>query len=322
MSDFNIHIKGGLRGRFRLFTTNEHGDVTKDTGFFDNLITNAGLDQIGTYSPYNTNYNIPYIGTIAYVGTGNTAPAYTDTALTAYLASSNYQSGGAFSTSTYVPAGTNPGYIYWTATYIFPAGTATGTLAEVGVGELAGASPGTKLLFSHALIVDGSGNPTTITVLSTEQLNVVYELQLMIDPTVYTGTITYNSVTYNLSWLPSNVNATYNGPISQTDLGTATEWTTFLVWNGSIQGVTQQPTGTSTGNGSAPTLTSYVSGNYYITATWSGGINDWNLTGEITAITLRSNLGFQYQIGISPAIPKTNYYSMTFTCTFSWNRYP
>ena len=321
MSNFSFKISGGLRGRLRLFTTDETGKITKDTGFFNNLITDAGLDQLGTYNPETTAYNMPFIGTIAFVGTGNTPPAYTDTALTSYLASSNYNNSGAFATSTYTPAGTNPGYISWTATYTFPAGTATGTLAEVGIGELAAPSPGTNILFSHALIVDGSGNPTTITVLSNEQLNVVYELQLVIDPTIQTGTITYNSVTYNLSWLPSNVSTSCAGPISLSDTGSGSNWM-FSVFNGTIQGITQTPTGNSTQNGTQPALSSYTSGSYFITATWSGTINDWNLSGGISAMLVQHNLGFPYQIGISPAIPKTNFYSMTFSCTFSWNRYP
>ena len=321
MSNFNLKIKTGVRGRFRLFTTDETGKITKDTGFFNNLITNGGLDQIANYVPYSTAYSTPYLGTVAFVGTGNTPPAYTDTSLTSYLASSTWANSGAFANSVYTPAGTNPGYISWTATYIFPAGTATGTLAEVGIGEIASPSPGINILFSHALIVDGSGNPTTITVLANEQLNVVYELQLIIDPTIQTGTITYNSVTYNLSWLPANVNNSTIGPISMSDTTTTSQWE-FFVFNGTIQGITQGPTGTQTQNGTAPVLSSYTSGNYYITATWSGGINDWNLSGGISAVMVQSNLGFPYQIGISPAIPKTNFYSMTFSCTFSWNRYP
>ncbi len=321
MKDFHIHIKGGLRGRLRLTTTLSDGTVTKDTGWFDNLITNAGLDQIGAYSAWNT--STASIGQIAYVGTGNTPPAVTDTTLTAYLASSNYLNAGFPSTgSVYVPAGANPAYIYWNFTYTFPAGTATGTLAEVGVGELGPLSTD-KLLFSHALIVDGSGSPTTITVRSNEQLNVSYQLQLIINSTLQTGTIVFNGITYNLSWLPANVNFGFNTPQTLSDLGAiSSNWPDFSVYNGVIQGITLTPTGTQTGNQSNPSLSTYVAGDYSITATWSGGINDWNLTGGITAILVTSNLGFPYQIGISPAIPKTNFYSMTFTCTFSWNRYP
>ncbi len=85
------------------------------------------------------------------VGSGNAAPAETDTALQARASTSNInvQSNN---------SNVSPRYGWRRRTFRFAAGAAAGNLSEVGVGWT------TTAVFSRALILDGSGNPTTITV--------------------------------------------------------------------------------------------------------------------------------------------------------------
>ncbi|WP_251258216.1 hypothetical protein, partial [Enterobacter hormaechei] len=141
---------------------------------------NAGLDLLGTTDD-------TYVYTFCRVGSGNTAPAVTDTVLVSQVASSSTQQAinngvdrsGAF-------------YAWVRRTTRFTTGTAAGTLAEVGV------SPTTSgPLFSRALILDSGGNPTTITVLPDETLDVTYELRLYPTLTDATGTVDIAGVTYN-----------------------------------------------------------------------------------------------------------------------------
>ena len=195
MNTTTMNMEGGLAGFYQLIVRDvATGKITKQTEPFKNLITNSGLDYffIGFPDPFGNSWVLQG----AYVGTGNTAPAYTDTVLTSWLASTN---GGGSSRSpmsswVYVAAaGGAPPYWTSTGTWTFPAGTATGTLAEVGIGGFLSSSPG-YILQSHALIVDSMGTPTTITVLSTEELTLTYTLNLYWDVTTQTGSINISGV--------------------------------------------------------------------------------------------------------------------------------
>ena len=318
-----------FRGRFRLRVKRNDGSIRLDTGWFPNLITNAGLNQLGYYSTTLTGYNVPYIAWAGFVGSGNTTPAYTDTVMTS-LVSGTYGTAGVMGSGVVNASGTPP-TITWTGTFAFPAGNATGTLAEVGVGRyitLPSTNPGTNgtyELFSHALIVDSGGNPTTITVLSNEELDVTYQLQEVVNTTLQTGTITIGTTTYNLSWIPY-VGITFGNPASSAWTGTGSS-ASLTPYNGSIgSNISTGPSGTGlSGSGVTVSFATYTSGNYYVDGTWSATINDWNDPNNvgISAMTIRSGGWIHsYQIGISPAIPKTNFYSMTFTNRFAWARYP
>ena len=320
-----------LRGWYRLRVRREDGSVRLDTGWFPNLITNAGLDQLGYYSTNITSYNIPYIAWAFFVCTGNTAPDYTDTVMTSLVSGAYSQYG--FLGSGVVASSATPPTITWSGTASFPAGSATGTLAEVGNGyyiTLPSSNPGTDgtyQLFSHALIVDGSGNPTTITVLSNEQLDVSYQLQEVIDTTIQTGSLTIGGTTYSLQWLPY-VGVGFNAPMSVTwtGIGSANSGNGagIAVYTGPIgANINTPPSGTGSRGGSVTmSYATYTSGNYYADGTWSATIDDWNVTDGIGAMIIRSSGIHSYQIGFTPSIPKTNFYSMTFTNRFAWARYP
>jgi len=128
--------------------------------WFPNLITDYGMDLMsGAVSGYTEMWNY------CSVGTGNAPPAFGNTNLVNRKASTN-------STASSL-IGNEENYIWRRITYQFPQGAATGNLAEVGIGV---SSTGDRL-FSRALIKDASGNPTTITVLPDEVLQVVWEIR-------------------------------------------------------------------------------------------------------------------------------------------------
>src|SRR5690348_10025514 len=176
-----VNLKHKTRGFFRLQVYDSEGNCTKDTGFFENLITNQGLNQMGN-SPYTGSFGLKYINTHSSVGTGTTPPTFADTQLTSFLAQwPTTTTGYEGSSSSSYTAGPPP---YWSQIwkYTYATGTAAGNLSEVGVGVFISGDTQPRL-FSHALILDGGGSPTTITVLSTEVLVLTYELRVYPDTT-------------------------------------------------------------------------------------------------------------------------------------------
>src|SRR5690554_45398 len=74
-----------LGGRFRLVTSKdaECKQVVEDTDFFDNLITNTGMNRIGEVSTNSSTVSTAFsmlCGRFV-VGSGSAAPQFTDTAL-------------------------------------------------------------------------------------------------------------------------------------------------------------------------------------------------------------------------------------------------
>jgi hypothetical protein len=324
--NINIPQQVKLGGRFRLQVKNKEGKVTKDTGWFDNLITNQGLDWLGTASPnYNVSYGQQIICTHCGVGTGSTAPANTDTALTSFLAmypassSSNVEG---FSTSTYVAG--PPAYWSGVFVYNFAVGAVVGNISEVGCGNTA-SSDTQPQLFNHALIVDSLGDPTTISLTSSDALVVNYELRMYLDLTDNTYSMVIAGVTYGGTYRRSNVTSVPPFYLTTSyDINGAPYAANLVVYNGSITSVTTaSPTGSSDGGGGSfgTSFGTYTSGSYYTAVTNSMPLGNGNLSGGITAIQTISQHG-SYQFAVSPAFPKTALYTATITWTISWARYP
>ena len=314
-----LNMCGGLEGFYQLTVRDAAtGKITKQTKPFKNLITNAGLDYffIGFSGTFGTRSVLP----AAYVGTGTTPPTTADTTLTSFLASVNSTNPADSPMSSWVyvaAAGSVPPYWTSTGTYTFPVGTATGTLSEVGIGGYLATAPG-YILQSHALIVDGGGTPTTITVLSTEQLTLTYTLNLYWNVTTQMGTINISGITYATSWLPyqlNNVNGV-SGEIFADNLSI------LQGYNGSLGTPTTSPSG-STGNTGTNTVSpvTYTPGSYFQQVSYTCDINHLNFTGGITVLVVNS-VFHKFQIGFVPAIPKDNTYTFTFICNFSLARYP
>lgn len=167
----------GVAGLYKL-QVRRHGLLIYETPWFDNLITNAGLEALGEAKTP---------GRYAMVGTDNTAPLVGNTTLGAQLASFDSTTGGAPSGGV-VTTGTR--YGWQRQTYPFPQGAVVGNVAEVGVGW------STTAVFSRALV------SPAISVLAIDQLTVVYELRMYVPTVDATGTKTIDSVSYNYTIRP------------------------------------------------------------------------------------------------------------------------
>lgn len=304
-----------VQGFFKLEAVNEEtGERRLLADWFPNLILNQGLERIGVATGAGVQ---PNILSAAHVGSGSTAPAATDTALqTPVAATTNVQS----TTSTYVAG--PPAYTNGVVTYRFATGTAAGNLSEVGVGW----GTGTSNLFSRSLIKDGSGNPTTITVLSSEALDLSYEFRLY-PPGDVTGSITISGTSYsytirpqqisNTTWWAAFAWTTY-GPYPGTNTGSFT-W----AYDGGIGSSTSTPSGNSFSSSSISfTIAAYSSNSYKLGATLTFGLNDANFTGGIKSISAPFYGSSTWQMEFTPKIDKTPTKVLTLNFEVSWARRP
>lgn len=171
----------GFRGLYRA-TVRRHGKVIATREWFDNLITDAGLESLG-----EAKASFRY----CMVGTGNTAPANGNTTLQAQVASLDYVSASGTSSGGVVTSGTR--YGWERRTFPFAQGAVTGNIAEVGIGW------STTAVFSRSLV------SPAITLLSIDQLTITYEIRMYvpIEGTAdVTGSVVIDGTTYNYTVRP------------------------------------------------------------------------------------------------------------------------
>lgn len=310
MEPLKIEIK--LAGRFKLSSArlDSNGDEVVGsrrelTGWFDNLILDQGMNYLGGILSTYAN--------ACQVGSGTTAPAVSDTGLVSRVAGTS-----TILSSSSSPASVPPYYVALTRTFRFAEGAAAGNLAEIGVGQ----TTTTNTLFSRALIKDGMGNPTTITVLSDEILDVTYELRYYCPPTDVTGTIvatgniggTYDFILRAANVTSGNSNLGWLLPVTQTQSGTATSY------SGDIGAITASPSGT-TSNVSQPASITYVNGNFYIDRVLTISSSQGNIVGGIRSVMAKMGIG-TYQLQFDPTVPKTSLDVVQLTFRISWARQP
>lgn len=316
------------------------------TGWFDNLITDVGMDNfgvlLGTTTGMPTNW-----GRGLRVGSGSNPPAFTDTNLQTIVASTVTKTSSSYSRNL----AASPPYVTRTNTYQFGVGVAAGNLTEVGLVGATNDSSGANGALNNsttcstrALILDGGGLPTTVTVLSDEILNVTCKQNLYIPGDVSSsitptggvvGSIAYvlrpaeidtNPASNVLGWGGASNDTGWDFNI--TPGGTYVGAVAFVGASSAIGINTAAPSGTQVPYG--PTIgnyvkAAYVPGNWYIdvTASWGlgaagTGINDVNGIGAM-------QLGIQccaFQLGFTPRMVKTEVMLFDATVRVAWYRYP
>lgn len=309
-----LNIEQHVEGYFRIekFKTSDSGDEipgsrTVAADWFSNLILNQGLNQMATTSTYLA---------ACQVGSGSTAPAEGQVALVSRIAGTITIPSSVDSVSPSAPY-----YCAVTRTYRFAEGVATGNLAEVGVGS---SETGTTL-FSRSLIKDSGGNPTTITILSDESLDVIYQLRYYAPVSDVTGTVvatgniggTYDYILRAANVTNSSFATGWQLPEAQTYQGSSLS---YAVHDTVIGAITSRPSGTPM-TITPPTSSAYVSGNYYIDRIATASAAQGNFAGGIRSFFLKIGIG-AYQIQFTPAIPKTSNDVVQLTLRLSWSRRP
>lgn len=289
-TDLDINI--GVRGRYKLAVMKD-GELQRETGWFSNLITNQGLNFITT---------LPNYAQFCQVGSGSTTPAFTDVALAARIA------GQAQSASPSISVDTTNRYLTHRYSYTFASGSAAGNISELGVGT---ASSGT-VLFSRALVLDSFGNPTTITVLSDEDLVVVYEILFKQPTGDFSATASGRTFTIRLAY----ANGVSAGRAGLQQFIISTNTNILIAWTGAIGSITGSPTGTE-GYAIATAMDAYTPGSY-------------TRTGRITFPTTSANFAilsfswvfgpYNWQAQMDTAIAKNNTQTFRLGVRLTWSR--
>lgn len=297
MSDVEVNI--GVKGRYRLLVK-RNGDTINDTGWFDNLITNQGMDFLGTSTAYLNSCQ---------VGSSSTTPAYTDVALGARVA-------GVSSAFSQQRIETTSRYCVDKKTFTFSSGTATGNISEVGVGT--GETGNT--LFSRALILDSFGNPTTITVTAEDDLIVIYELWFKQPTSDFTASVSGYDFTIRASMVDAIASI---GWISTSNLGSSfilsLEPGTCYVYTGAFGAITGRPSGTSVAMAtSSGTNEPYTPGSHYriIRLRWlPAQANDT----DYNSISYKIGVAY-FQASVSPPLRKNSNQSLSIRVRTTWSR--
>ena len=276
------------------------------TGWFDNLITNTGLDLFGVL-PIGTP---GYIRTCM-VGSSNTPPQFTDLAMGSLLGSKVLHSAHTASNSS------SPEYYRQVVlTYRLDAGVGTGNISEVGLGY----STVSGKLFSRALVLDDIGNTVTISKGADEILDITYAFRVYPVLTDFTGSFTLTGNkggSYNYTGRVANV-----GTIMQTSTGQPHTLIfgnpSITAYNGSISSITGIPAGTA--SGSSSTIPAYVNGSYNTNFTATFSVAQGNLSGGIKSLQVQGGQ-MTWQIEFDTAIPKTSSDTLSITGNISWGRY-
>lgn len=298
----NLEINNQVGARFKLVARKASTEeITRETGWFNNIVLDTGLAQMSVGTWLNR----------CCVGTGNSTPVATQTQLDTFKASTTTIQGN--------PAGgmqltTLPYYDWLRVTYRFGEGVAAGNISEVGLGW------GNVNLWNRALIKDTNGNPTTITVLADEYLDVITEIRVYPQET-FSGSFnflnkagdivsshTYTGRAYHEApqayYYPMNIGVI---EVYSTAMGTSP---------------TGSPSGTALGFG-VPTTSEYPTPTS-VKCKKTFATTDVN--GEHRTILVRNTLlspssGMGYQVEFSPTITKNNTMEITYTVSMSWGRY-
>lgn len=291
-----VAIQPQLEGRYRLIVRRADGSERLDTGWFNNLLTDAGLNKLGTAIDMMA---------VIHIGTGNATPTTGDTGLQSWLRSN------ATSTASSGAQASSPYYGYRVVTTRFTPSGSSANISEIGVAEGLASS---STLLSRALILDGGGSPTTITVLGDEYLDAYYELRIYPPLVDADGTVTISGTDYDTVRRACSVSSNADWSIGSAT-GGAGDNGSCLLYTGDIGSITTSPSGTFISS------TALVNQPYSNNSLVRDMVATFGLTvsGVIKSMTLRTSFG-TYQVSLDPAITKTTSQILTLTARLSWAR--
>ena len=308
----------GMAGEFRVVVKRADGSTKIDTGYQKNLILNQGLDFFGGD---NGSDMMKY----CVIGSGNSQPIYTQNKLDTDLAGIN----GSDVSTKYDYNAARDGSLYKTnkvRKYSFT-GLNNVNISEVGIAS-SYSNTTTYYLCTRALIKDSSGNPTTITVLPGEQLDIYYKLWAVYDTTDKSGTINQldgagGSVAYNYKARLANVGSTSYFLSSSVPVRPANAaYRNQVVSSSDLATIVSSPNSKLYETKNA-TMVPYVPGSLIRTAKLPFYATEAN--GYIRTVVIDTGIGaWQIRFGSvandSP-ITKTNTQTLSIPIEISWGRY-
>lgn len=206
MSKLNFtQARLGFSGEFTLRVLRADKSCRQELKF-SNLILNQGINRLSEGHDLGISSGVIRR---CYVGTGSSAPNVNQTQLDNLLATTSSIQSISNSNAQSAP---------WSTTGVlrfrFGTGVAEGNISEVGVGWDVSE---VHNCFSRELIRDSEGDPTTITILSDEILDVTYRLKLNIPSATFS---------FIAALGPAEESGTVNGATSSTLFDDEAVWTT------------------------------------------------------------------------------------------------
>jgi hypothetical protein len=273
-----VSAKSHVGGEFRLKLRGPDGRTVKDTGWFPNLITTFGLEEMGqvNWAEY------------MHVGSGNTAPDVSDTALQTWMAV------GANTGPADVNANSgSPNYIISTIrARRWIAGVATGTIREVGVSS---ANTNTDMVV-RALV-----SPVIVKA-ADQALDVYYKFSIWPSLIDVTGSIG-GLGSYTLR--AKEVDDTF-APRAFNPLAPDSSPNAHVAWSGAIGSVTGSPTGSndSSTSGLSPVIYDQGAGytDYYVY--WDLADGNFGGINSVSSQNLTLSTAGGCQIGFGSTIAK------------------
>lgn len=305
-----LENKINVAGRYRILVSDaSSGVVLKDTGWFDNLITNQGMNWFGMYSNAMFEY--------CRLGSGNSEPAYTDVGLASPFV--GYATTYGYSPFLNFKGIVTEGSLRYGRTvqrYDFAAGAVVGTVREVSVGR---SGSNNTSAFSRSLI-KSNGVPIELVVTATDLVTVYYEVRNYHSIAPISSSVIINGVTYGVTIQGVNVNSTYYWAADYTSSGSSphVSYTTLSDYNYWSKDNTTYP---SSSGFSSITSSTYVPNSYERSAT--GIINNGTSAIDVKAMSISqsgNSLGY-YLIVFNPHIPKAANQKLSLTAKLSWGRY-
>lgn len=310
-----------LSGQFRMVVSEDAAGerVKHDTGFFDNLITDVGMNRVGEVTTNSLN-SIGSFSSLCgrfVVGSGSATPAFTDTALVAPVAFASADPVLDSESSSYTR-----GWYEITVRHQFGQGQAAGNLSEIGIQHTSASGP----LWSRALILDGAGNPTTITVLADDILTCYYTLRIMIpqEDAVFNIDVDYDDdgvvpTVVTARPLQADNSSPFSGWGLQT-AGTSSGPAYLRFYSGGLAAPTANvPLGSAQASQTNTfTVVPYVTDSHQRFVTRTNGSNEHN-SQELRTARLEALMG-SWQVEFDPPLQKDNTQTMQLTFGYSWAR--
>ena len=302
----------GMSGQYRI-EVRRTGQIVKETDWFDNLITDNGLELIG--KP-DAAFSLSY----CQVGNGTSIPAVNQTALDNKIGVSLISSYGSPITSN---SGA-PNYIgSRTYTYVFTQGAVVGNVSEVGISPVI-----TGNLFSRALITNTNGDPTTLTLLAIDQLTIYYKINIQPTLTSNISSVNISGVPYTYTIKPIALSSFFHGSLYKFGFtNDSAQYSTFFQTTGytpASTSITNSSSGTAFS--SSPDISAYITGSRITNFTYTIPIATGNYASGIIGIDLALGYanGYQpnakYNITFDAPIIKTNTQVLTLSASISWGR--
>ena len=326
----------GIAGEFRCVVTKADGTIKTDTGYQKNLILNQGLDFFGGGKGSNINQ-------ACVIGTGNTAPVITQNSLANVVKIAV----GTADTSdfSYTP---NPENLYkmWEQKRFRFEGLNNVNISEVGLvssttsGLNYSITTSNYYLTTRALIKDALGNPSSITVLLGETLDIYYKFHKVVSVLEQSYVVNMldgagGSVPFNVVIKPAHVGQiTWESGITYLVNSLSSDASPVNFTNTELVDVVNYPTtGATIAANSIWQDGAYVVGTYKKTITLAVPLDSLNnypfKTVSFTPFSGTSFLGFSFfafqarfgRVSDDAPITKTNKEKLDMPFEVSWGRY-